>query len=80
MSENEKEEFAFIKEKIKNKPLNKRRIILKMAFTVVLAVVFGLVSCFVFTWMRPVMEEWLNKTEDIKVSIPKKRQIPRRQV
>lgn len=29
MSENEKEEFAFIKEKIKNKPLNKRRIILK---------------------------------------------------
>ena len=45
MSENEKEEFAFIKEKIKNKPLNKRRIILKTAFTVVLAVVFGLVSC-----------------------------------
>ena len=37
MSENEKEEFAFIKEKIKNKPLNKRRIILKTAFTVVLA-------------------------------------------
>ena len=36
MSENEKEEFAFIKEKIKNKPLNKRRIILKTAFTVVL--------------------------------------------
>lgn len=32
MSENEKEEFAFIKEKIKNKPLNKRRIILKTAY------------------------------------------------
>ena len=75
MSENEKEEFAFIKEKIKNKPLNKRRIILKTAFTVVLAVVFGLVSCFVFTWMRPVMEEWLNKPEDIKVSIPKDEEV-----
>ena len=75
MSENEKEEFAFIKEKIKNKPLNKRRIILKTAFTVVLAVVFGLVSCFVFTWMRPVMEEWLNKPEDTRVSIPKDEEV-----
>ena len=75
MSDNEKEEFAFIKEKIKNKPLNKRRIILKTAFTVVLAVVFGLVSCFVFTWMRPVMEEWLNKPEDTRVSIPKDEEV-----
>lgn len=70
MSENEKEEFAFIKEKIKNKPLNKRRIILKTAFTVVLAVVFGLVSCFVFTWMRPVMEEWLEKKKENKKISP----------
>ena len=56
MSENEKEEFAFIKEKIKNKPLNKRRIILKTAFTVVLAVVFGLMEQYLKGKLSPASE------------------------
>ncbi|MDE7445010.1 MAG: S1C family serine protease [Lachnospiraceae bacterium] len=64
-------EFAFIKETNKHKPINKRRVLLKTAFTVVMAVVFGMVACFVFTIMQPVMERWLHPEDESFVSIPR---------
>lgn len=70
MAEQEKEEFAFIKEKIKEKPLNKKRLIRHGISTIGLAVVFGVVACFVFTFMRPIMENWLNPKADSKITIP----------
>lgn len=41
MQEKEKGGFSFINEQIKEKPLNKKRLIKKALFTVVLAVIFG---------------------------------------
>lgn len=64
-------EFEFIKETNKHKPINKRRVILKATFTVVMAIVFGMVACFVFTIMRPVMERWLHPQDKTMVSIPR---------
>lgn len=64
MAENDKEEFSFIKEKIKEKPINKKRTLLKCCFTVFLAVLFGFVACLVFTLMQPIMEEWLHGEEE----------------
>ncbi len=71
MPEKKEDEFAFIKEKIKDKPVSKRRLLQYSCFTVVLAVVFGLVACFVITFMQPYMKEWLYPKEDPKVTIPK---------
>lgn len=71
MTKDGNEEFEFIKETNKHKPINKRRVLLKTGFTVALAVLFGLVACFVFTLMRPLMERWLHPQDQTLVSIPK---------
>lgn len=70
MDEQEKENFAFIKEKIKEKPMNKKRMLKYGIYTAALAVIFGLVACFVFTYMRPVMEGWLNPKKDAAITFP----------
>lgn len=70
MAELEEEEFAFIKEKIKQKPVNKKRLFKQGVFTMVLAVLFGLVSCFVFVFMYPVLEDFIHPQEDSLIKIP----------
>lgn len=70
MADEGKKEFAFIQEKIKERPLNKKRLFKYGMIVVGFAVLFGLVACFVFTLMRPVMEEWLYPKEDPTISIP----------
>ncbi|MCI8636096.1 MAG: serine protease [Eubacterium sp.] len=70
MAEENKEEFAFIKEKIIEKPVNKKRLFRHGVYTVGFAVIFGVVACFVFTVMRPIMENWLHPKEDPTISIP----------
>ncbi|MBC5714484.1 trypsin-like peptidase domain-containing protein [Roseburia sp. BX1005] len=70
MAEQEKKEFAFIKEKIKEKPVNKKRLFKHGMYTVGFAVIFGVVSCFVFTCLRPVMENWLHPKADSTITIP----------
>lgn len=70
MAEREKEDFAFINEKIKAKPVNKKRLLKHGVYTAGLAVLFGAVACFVFTLMRPIMENWLHPKEDSLISIP----------
>lgn len=75
MPETQKDDYDFIKEKIKNKPLNKRRIALQVTKTVGLAAVFGFVACLVFVLMQPVMQGWFTKEESPVVSIPSDEQI-----
>lgn len=69
--EQEEQEFAFIKEKIKDKPINKRRLILRAGYNLLCAVVFGAAACFVFVWLKPYMEEWLYPEKGSTISIPK---------
>lgn len=70
MEEQEKEEFAFIREKIKEKPLNKKRMLIQGIYTLALAVMFGLVACVVFTYMQPVVDRWMHPRENTPISIP----------
>lgn len=65
-----KEEFDFIKEKIKERPVNKKRLIKHGAYTAGFAVLFGAIACFVFTWLSPVFEGWLYPKEEGSISIP----------
>ncbi len=71
MQEKDKKNFAFINEKIKQKPLNKRRMLIQAAFVLVMAVVFGLVASIVFTYTQPKFEEMMYPKQDPVVSIPK---------
>lgn len=67
----EKESFSFINEKIKEKPLNKKRIVFRAVFCVAMAVVFGVVAALVFTLVQPRFEELLYPKEPPLVSIPR---------
>ena len=66
----DKEEFSFIKEKIKDKPINKKWVFYRFLITIGLAIVFGLVACVVFVTMKPVIEEWMPKDENSVVIPP----------
>jgi serine protease Do len=71
-SKNNDKEFSFIKEKIKDKPLNKKRIVLKSLMCILMAVVFGAIASFTFVLTMPYFEDKLQKEEEPgKVSIPK---------
>lgn len=66
-----KNEEHFIKEKIKDKPVNKKQLMHKGVATIGYAILFGFVSCLVFCAIRPMMESWFAPKEDQWVGIPK---------
>lgn len=66
-----KNEEHFIKEKIKDKPVNKKQLMQKGIATIGYAILFGFVSCLVFCAMRPKLEPWFAPKEDQWVGIPK---------
>lgn len=67
----DEQEFAFIKEKIKDKPINKKRLLLRMGYNIILAAIFGAIACFVFVSLKPQMEEWLHPKKSQTITIPK---------
>lgn len=69
--EQNEQEFAFIKEKIKDKPVNKKRLLIRMGYNLLCAVIFGVVACFVFVVLRPYLEEWFCPPEESTISIPR---------
>ena len=71
MQEKEKGGFSFINEQIKEKPLNKKRLIKKALFTVALAVLFGAVAALVFSLLQPEFSNWFYPEENPVVTIPR---------
>lgn len=53
----------FMIEKIKVKPVNKKKLLRRTLLTVGLAVLFGLVACFTFLILEPVISNWLYPPE-----------------
>ncbi|HOO27466.1 MAG TPA: S1C family serine protease [Lachnospiraceae bacterium] len=62
--------FEFITETIKEKPINKRRMFMKFVCNFCMAVMFGLVACFTFLLVRPYISEWLYPEETKVVTLP----------
>ena len=54
----------FMREKIKQKPVNKRKLLRRTVITVVMAVVFGLVACVTFLILEPVISNRLYPEEE----------------
>lgn len=57
MDNRKKDDYSFIKEVIKKKPVDKRAVLIKMGCIIGSAVLFGLVAAFVFASFLPVVEE-----------------------
>lgn len=64
------EEFSFLNEKIKDKPFYKKKWVKLLISTVVLAVIFGVVSCTVFTKMYAWIESKQEQEEMKNIEIP----------
>ena len=71
MQENKQDKYEFISEKIKEKPVNKKKLFYHVCFVVILAVVFGLVASVTFVLSQSKMEELLHPQEDPTITIPK---------
>ncbi|MCM1048267.1 MAG: S1C family serine protease [Clostridiales bacterium] len=57
-------ETDFLREKIKQKPVNKKKLLRRTIITAVMAVVFGIVACLTFLILEPVINNWLYPEEE----------------
>ena len=65
------QKFEFITEKVKERPINKRKLMRRTLITVSMAVIFGLIACVTFSALEPVISNWLHPQEEIeKIEIP----------
>ena len=67
----EKRDFEFMTERVKDRPINKRKLLRKTAVTAAMALVFGLIACVTFLVLEPVVSNWLYPQEKIDmIEIP----------
>ena len=57
--QNDVSEKKFMIEKIKERPVNKKKLLRRTLITASMAVIFGLVACFTFLVLEPVISNWL---------------------
>jgi len=54
----------FLREKMKQRPVNKRKLLRRTIITAVMAAVFGIVACLTFLILEPVINNWLYPPEE----------------
>lgn len=59
----------FMIEKIKERPVNKKKLIRRTLVTAAMAVIFGLIACFTFLVLEPVINNWLYPEEEPQVVV-----------
>ncbi len=69
MEENN-QEYSFVRETVKERPINKKKLFRRTATTVFMAVLFGLVACLTILLIEPVINRLLNPKEIQKVEFP----------
>lgn len=53
----------FMIEKIKERPINKKKLLRRTVITAAMAVIFGLIACLTFLILEPVFSNWLSPEE-----------------
>ena len=62
LEQNNKSDFVI--EKIKERPINKKKLLRRTVITATMAVMFGLIACFTFLILEPVISNWLYPKEE----------------
>ena len=60
----QKQDSDFITETIKQRPINKKKLLRQTLITAAMAVVFSLVACLTFLLLEPVISNWLYPEEE----------------
>lgn len=67
--EEQKNQSSFMIEKIKDRPINKKKLIRRTLTTALMAVIFGLIACVTFLLLEPIINNWLYPEEEPQVII-----------
>lgn len=68
-------DFDFLQEKIKERPINKKKLLKRTIITAMMAVLFGLLACLSFLLLEPVLNNWLYPEEEPEiVTFPQEQQ------
>ena len=62
-----KDDFEFLQERIKERPINKKKLLIRTIITASMAVLFGLLACLSFLLLEPVLNNWLYPEEEPEV-------------
>lgn len=65
----EEEQNGFLIEKMKQRPINRRKLLRRTLITASMAVIFGLIACFTFLVLEPVISNWLYPEEEPQVIV-----------
>lgn len=60
-------DFEFLQEKIKERPINKKKLFRRMVITASLAVLFGVLACLSFLLLEPILNNWLYPEEQPEI-------------
>ena len=58
------QDFEYIKEKMKERPINKKKLMKRTFITATMAVIFGVLACFTFFVLEPVFSNFLSPEEE----------------
>ena len=64
MDEMKNPQSGFMKETIKQRPINRRKLLRRTLITALMAVIFGLVACFTFLLLEPIISKHLYPEEE----------------
>lgn len=64
MEEKKNHDIEFIKEKVKERPLNRKKLLKRTILTASMAVIFGLIACLTFLVLEPVFSNLLYPEEE----------------
>lgn len=73
MQEKKPQQSDFMIEKIKDRPINKKKLLRRTVITAAMAVIFGLIACLTFLLLEPVFSKWLYpqpQEEPIYIEFP----------
>lgn len=59
----------FMIEKIKQRPINRKKLLRRTVITASMAVIFGLIACFTFLVLEPVISNWLYPEEEPQIVV-----------
>lgn len=60
-------DFEFLQEKIKERPINKKKLLKRMIITASMAMLFGMLACLSFLLLEPVLNNWLYPEEEPEI-------------
>ena len=64
---NDQQQKEFMIEKIKERPVNKKKLLRRTLTTASMAVIFGLIACFTFLVLEPVISNFLYPEEEAQI-------------